>query len=443
MSVLRTYYVRFTDLKCPFYGHTFSRDQTPRNRASANSGYLPRAASKALHELLRVLPVAVITGARQTGKSRLLVSDPAVADHLLVTLDDPIVHAEALKDIGAFVRRAPKMIIDEVQRIPEILIAVKAVVDAEYQQTRGRFVLTGSANLLMMKTVSESLAGRAGYLTLEPMSRRELLGRAETGNWSLFFDKAPSQWADALAADDAGPADWRETARRGGFPYPALHLEEQQRGTWFDGYVATYLERDLRDLTAIADLSDFRRAMQAFALRAGNPVNASAVAADLGLVARTLRRWLDILNVSYQLLQLPAYTVRQAARLRKRPKYYWNDAGLALHLSGSPRPSGVHLETLVYADMRAWAALQLHRPQVMYWRDEDNREVDFVIEQKFKVVAFEVKATEKPGADDWQHLKHFVKHYHDKCLGGVLLHGGDETFMIADNIVATPWWRVL
>src|SRR6266542_538091 len=403
------------------------------NLAENTSDYVPRAASNALHELLNVLPVGVVTGARQAGKSRLLAADPALDGHLLVNLDDPETRQEAVKDMGAFVRRAPKMIIDEVQRIPDILIAVKAVVDEEYQQTRGHFVLTGSANLLLMKTVSESLAGRAGYLTLEPMTRRELLGRAETGKWNMFFEQAPREWQHTLDADQAGAADWRDTVRRGGFPYPALRLDERQRAAWFDGYVATYLERDLRDLTAIADLSDFRRAMQAFAIRAGTPVNASAVAADLGLVARTLRRWLDILNVSYQLLQLPAYTVRQAARLRKRPKYYWNDAGLALHLAGNPAPAGVHLETLVYSDLRAWAALQLHRPQVMYWRDEDNREVDFVVEQKSKVVAFEVKATQNPGADDWQHLKHFVTHYHDKCLGGVLLHGGKDTYMISDK----------
>lgn len=157
---------------------------------------------------------------------------------------------------------------------------------------------------------------------------------------------------------------------------------------------------DLRELSAIDDLISFRRAMQAFAIRTGTPVNSTAVASELGLVARTLRRWLDLLNVSYQLLQLPAYTTRKSIRLRKRPKYYWNDSALALHLSGDPDPGGVHLETLVYTDLRAWAALDRKHPALMYWRDEENREVDFVIERDGKLLAVEVKATTRPTYDD-------------------------------------------
>jgi len=408
-----------------------------------STDYRPRAASGRLAELMRVLPVVVLTGARQTGKSRLVSTELSFANHKIFTLDDITTRTEAEKDPDAFVSRAPRMVIDEIQRAPDLMIAVKAAVDREQQQTPGRFVLTGSANLLLMKQVSESLAGRAGYVTLEPMTRRELIGEASPGRWSSFFENPHSEWLSRISEAPAKKEDWKDAVRRGGFPYPALRLDPAERGLWFDGYITTYLERDLRDLSAVDDLVSFRRAMQAFALRTGTPVNSAAVAAELGLVARTLRRWLDVLHVSYQFLQLPAYTARKSVRVRKRPKYYWNDSALALHLSGNSEPEGVHLETLVYADLRAWAALEPKRPSLMYWRDDENREVDFVVEREGKLLAIEVKTTKRPTWDDWKHLVNFVSQYRKSVVGGLLLHGGDEIFPAAEGIVAAPWWRVL
>ena len=405
--------------------------------------YHPRAASNRVADLLRILPVVVITGARQTGKSRLLSSESSLSDYQLFTLDDIATRTEAMRDPAGFVGRAPRMIIDEIQRVPELLIAVKAAVDREQQETTGRFLLTGSANLLLMKAVSESLAGRAAYVTLEPMTRRELSGDPATGDWSMFFDNPQSEWLAQLTGSSAKKADWKAAARRGGLPYPALRLQNDDRALWFDGYITTYLERDLRELSAIDDLVSFRRAMQAFAVRTGTSVNSAAVAFELGLVARTLRRWLDHLDVGYQLLQLPAFTARKSTRLRKRPKYYWNDSALALHLGGDPEPNGVHLETLVYTDLRAWAALDTKHPALMYWRDDENREVDFVIEREGKLLAVEVKATTRPTYDDWKHLRHFISEYKRTGIGGVLLHGGDETFQAAEGVIATPWWKVM
>jgi predicted AAA+ superfamily ATPase len=404
---------------------------------------LARAASRRLDSLLRAMPVVVVTGPRQVGKSSLVRNTPALTNHRLIDLDDTPTRIAAERDPDDLVRRWPRVIIDEVQRVPALLLAVKAAVDAERHATKGRFVLTDSANVLAMHQVVDSLAGRAGYLAMAPMTRGELLGFGTSGRWGELWREPFSRWQDSLASNDAIPADWRELARRGGFPVPALHLDEDARHEWFLSYAATYLERDLRAVSAVDSLGEFQRAMRAFAIRAGTPVNHADVARELGLVARTLRRWLDLLVITGQVIEVGAWTVRRSTRLRRRPKFYWNDAALAMHVAGVTRPDGVHLETIVLNDLRTWASDDPERPTLHYWRDDADREVDFVIERGDNVLAVEVKATTKPVPDDWKHLKHFVREYEDRCAGALLLHGGDETFRASDRVLVTPWWRVL
>lgn len=404
---------------------------------------LPRAASGRLDALLRAMPVVVVTGPRQVGKSSLVRNTPSLGNHRLIDLDDTRTRIAAERDPEDLVSRWPRVIIDEVQRVPALLLAVKSAVDAERQASKGRFVLTGSANLLAMRQVADSLAGRAGYLAIAPMTRGELLGFGSTGCWDRLWSERFNRWQETLASNDAIPADWRELAGRGGFPVPALQLDEAARHEWFLGYAETYLERDLRAVRAVDSLGEFQRAMRAFAIRAGTPVNHADVARELGLVARTLRRWLDLLVITGQVTELGAWTVRRSNRLRRRPKFYWNDSAFAMHVAGVTRPEGVHLETIVLNDLRTWASDSAARPTLHYWRDEADREVDFVIEQGDRVLAVEVKATTNPGPDDWKHLKHFVREYDDRCVGALLLHGGDDTFQASDRVLVTPWWRVL
>lgn len=404
---------------------------------------LPRAASRRLDALLHAMPVVVVTGPRQVGKSCLVRNTPALAKHGLIDLDDTQTRIAAERDPEDLVGRWPRVIIDEVQRTPALLLAAKAAVDAERHAVKGRFVLTGSANLLAMHQVADSLAGRAGYLEMAPMTRGELLGFGTSGRWDELWSEPFSRWQDALGSNDAIPADWRDLARHGGFPVPALQLDEAARHEWFLGYATTYLERDLRAVSAVDSLGEFQRAMRAFAIRAGTPVNHAEVARELGLHARTLRRWLDLLVITGQVIELGAWTVRRSARLRRRPKFYWNDAALAMHVAGIARPDGVHLETIVLNDLRIWASGDPAHPALHYWRDDADREVDFVIERGEKVLAVEVKATTKPGPDNWKQLKHFVREYGDRCVGALLLHGSDETFRASDRVLATPWWRVL
>lgn len=366
--------------------------------------------------------------------------EPASRPYL--TLDDLDVLAQAREEPDALVARAPRLTLDEVQRAPELLLAVKRAVDQE--RTPGRFVLTGSANLLLMRAVSETLAGRAAYLTLWPMTRREQAGLGRGGLWSELLGAADDEWPDVLASNEAGPADWRDLARRGGYPSPAVQLDTAEaRAAWFAGYTRTYLERDLQELSSIGSLPDFRRLMRAACLRLGQLVNQTELGRDIGLPQPTVHRYLNLLETSYELVRLPAYSVNRTKRLIRTPKLYWCDAGLALHLAGQDAPGGPHLENVVLSDLLAWRAAQLEPPELLYWRTATGEEVDFVVESAGRVLPIEVKATARPRAADARHLRSFREEYADTTRAALLLHAGEETAWIAPGVLAAPWWRVL
>lgn len=406
---------------------------------------LPRVLEQSVLRALRLFPVVVVTGARRTGKSTLVRSSAPLMNRLYVTLDSAEALALARGEPRAFVSQAEQLTIDEVQREPDILLAIKEAVDRN--EYAGQFVLTGSANLLLMSRVSESLAGRARYLTLWPMTRREQLGFGTAGCWSEFLDTPVHDWPALVDAQIAPAENWRELAMRGGYPQPALgHPEPGQaadRAELFAGYTQTYLERDLRDLAAIDSLYDFQRLMRAVCERLGNIVHQTELARDVGLPRTTIQRYLNLLEVSYQLVRVEAYAVNRTKRLVKSPKYYWSDTGLALHLTGEGAPSGAHLENLVLTDLLAWRETDVARPGVMYWRTSTGEEVDFVVERKNRVLAVEVKASTNPGYADARHLRTFLAEYPDTSVGGLLLHDGNETFWISERILATPWWKVI
>lgn len=391
---------------------------------------------------MRSFPVVVVTGSRQTGKStlvRALAGDP---ERPYLTLDNLEILERARREPEALVRSAARLTLDEVQRSPDLLLAVKRAVDEE--KMPGRFLLTGSANLLLMQRISESLAGRAAYLTLWPLTRREQRGAGSAGAWKALFDSEEKSWPEILTADGAEPEDWRPLAIRGGYPIPAHELEDPDaRALWFDGYTRTYLERDLQELSTVTSLVDFRRLMRAACLRLGNLVQQTELGRDVGLPQPTVHRHLALLETSYQLVRVPAYAVNRTKRLIKTPKLYWCDTGLALYLAGETEPRGAHLENLVLADLLAWRDSQIPRPEILYWRTVRGEEVDLVIEWRGKVLPIEVKATAQPRLADARGLQAFRAEYPDTSLAGLLLHTGTETGWIAEGVLAIPWWRVI
>ena len=386
------------------------------------------------------MPAVVLTGARQTGKSTL--AQATAPGRRFATLDDFDVLDAARRQPESLLGGATPITLDEVQRAPDLLRAVKAAIDDDRQA--GRFLLTGSANLLLMKQISESLAGRASYLNLWPMTRREQLGMGQCGIWEALLANPDAEWPAIAAAQDAPAEDWRALARRGGFPSPALHMADAaERAIWFEGYLRTYLERDLLDLSAVAALPDFRRLMRTACLRLGQPVNQTALGRDVALPQATVHRYLNLLETSYMMVRLPTYAVNRTKRLLKAPKLYWGDTGIAMHLAGASEPQGAHLENLVLGDLLAWRDARPSRAEVLYWRTAAGEEVDFVIEAGASLLPIEIKATANPRLRDTTTLRSFRREYAGEARAGLLLHTGDTLEWLAPDVLAAPWWRVL
>lgn len=405
---------------------------------------LPRAVAPALQAALRVMPVVVLLGARQTGKTTLVRSHPALSGRAYLTLDDLDVRLQAEADPEALVSRAPALVLDEVQRANDVLIAVKRAVDRDRPRRPGRFVLTGSANLLMLRRIGETLAGRAAYVTLWPLTVGERAGTGRSGLWGKLLATRFAQWGRLISAAGAKPLNWREEVRRGGFPVPAHELTTaEERALWFTGYIQTYLERDLPDLRAVENLADFRRLAQAACLRVGALLNQAELGRDVGLSQPQVHRFLNVLDASYLAVRLPAYAVNRTKRLIKAPKLYWCDTALALHLSGETEPRGAHLENLILLDLLVWRELATPRPEVLYWRTADGKEVDFVIETPRRLLPIEVKASTRALPADARGLEIFLDEYPDRSDGGLLLYAGDEIFPLTRRVLAAPWWSVL
>ncbi|MYA15594.1 MAG: ATP-binding protein [Gammaproteobacteria bacterium] len=401
--------------------------------------FLPRAIEGRLANHLRVMPAVVVSGARQTGKSTLarrLVPE----SRRFATLDDLDVLDAAQRDPTSLFGDEP-ITLDEIQRAPELLLAIKRRIDE--QRRPGQFLLTGSANLALIARVSESLAGRAGYLTLWPMTRREQLGLGCTGCWDQLLAASDSAWEDVAMAQPAAREEWRDVVRRGGYPDPAVHLaDDADRAIWFDGYLRTYLERDLAALSSVASLVDFRRLVRAACLRVGQVANQTEIGRDVVLPQPTVHRYLNLLETSYLLARLPAYAVNRTKRLIKSPKLYWCDTGLALRIAGAD-PAPAHLENLVLCDLLAWRESRPDPAEVTYWRTTAGEEVDFVIETGDALLPIEIKATVNPRLRDSTRLRVFRREYPDRARAGLLLHDGHRVEWLAPDVLAVPWWRVI
>ncbi|MGA3372673.1 MAG: ATP-binding protein [Terracidiphilus sp.] len=345
--------------------------------------WISRAIESHLKHSARTRPVIVLTGARQTGKTATLLH--LFPNHAFVSLDLPTEAEQAEKEPESFLKRyPPPAIIDEVQYAPGLFRRIKAAVDAN-RARNGQFLLTGSQKFTLMKNVSESLAGRADIAELETLSFAEIRG--------------------------ALPQARIETAIvRGGFPELYANLEIDSTA-FYNSYLATYLERDVRSLTNVGSLRDFERFLRACALRSANMLNKADLARDVGIAPSTANQWLSMLEASGQAILLEPWFSNKTKSMVKSPKLYLADTGLLCALLNirseealrqSPA-AGAVWETFVFAQLRDRERRAGRAGSLFFWRDR-SREVDFVVDTGGRLELFEAKWTELPDAGDTVNL---------------------------------------
>lgn len=401
------------------------------------TNYINRRLSLKLKEIVEQFPVTVLTGARQVGKSTLLRHD--FPDFKYCTMDDYGVREQARLDPQSLWVGTDRVTIDEAQKAPEIFDAIKLAVD---EDSRRKFVLSGSANLLLMKNVTESLAGRALYVELFPMTYGEMNGVMEAKNFVNLWDTAAHQPEMEVEAVDPLPY-----LLRGLMPPLVQERQPSRVLNWMEGYVRTYLERDLRELSQVESLVDFRRVMQCLALRTGNILNQADVAKDSRVSNPTTHRYIRLLEVSNMISRIPAFSTHRGKRLVKSPKLFFVDVALAVFLSGyfdienltNSRELGGYFETLIGHHLRSLCESMTPRASLYYWRTTSGREVDFVVEHGRRLMAFEVKWTSRPTVYDIQHLLTFLEQY-PETVKGVLVHRGHRIQWLHSKVIAVPWW---
>jgi predicted AAA+ superfamily ATPase len=402
----------------------------------------PRAVHRHLLADLQLYPVVALMGARQVGKTTLCLQLAGDLGLVRRTLDDRDVREEAqsdpegflagLGDAGAF--------IDEVQRAPDLILAIKAVVDRDPR--KGQYLLTGSNQPKVGQSVSDSLLGRATYRTLRPLTLSELRFDEEHPGWSFLFDDDETHVLAELErrAASSGPLAWQDVVRTGGFPR-AVSAPANQRLRILDDYVEIFARRDVQEILSVGSTPRLEAFVRLVATRTGQELNVSDLSRDLGVPVTTLRRWLDALQRSYLVELVPAYSRNAGQRIIKSPKIYSVDAALALAASRDTTPTGFHLETLVAGDLLVWRDGDPTR-DLYHWRLSSGPEIDFILEERGELLPVEVKASSGVGAEDARHLAMFRERY-GNARRGVLVSCDPGIRVLRSGIVACPWWAVV
>lgn len=400
-----------------------------------------RYLSSALEAALADTRVVLLNGARQVGKSTLARRLADERGGQYQTLDDPAVAAAAQADPGAFVQAAGDFaVIDEVQLVPGLFAAIKRVVDRDPRP--GRFLLTGSANVFMLPRVAESLAGRMQVLTLQPLAQSEIADSGHNIVDALFGGGA---WTLRTV-----PTDKADLARRvvtGGFPEVLGRADPERRAAWFGAYLASLLQRDVRDMAHIEGLRDLPRLLGLLAARTGGLMNVSEVARTAAIADTTLRRYLALLEAAFIVQPLAAWSANLGKRLVKAPKLHLLDTGLAAHLQGRLDPAalvaspqfGPLVEAFVVQEVRRQLGWSRVRASAWHFRTAAGREVDLVLERgDGHIVGIEVKSGSSLRPADAAGLAALAEATGERFVRGVVMYAGDQLLPLGQKIWAVP-----
>ncbi len=399
----------------------------------------PRHIEPRVVEALTDTPVVMISGPRQAGKTTLVRRIAANHGIRYLTLDDEITRLAAVEDPVGMIRAQDRAVIDEIQRAPQLLLAIKKTIDEDRRP--GRFLLTGSANLMTLPAVTDSLAGRMETLSLLPLSQSEMHGG--TANWldSVFSGRLPEPRM-VLTGDELV-----EAVLRGGYPESVSRSTARRRTAWSRQYIDALIQRDVRDLAGVDRLDSLPRFLRALAQVSGQLCNYSQLGGQLLLDHKTAARYVGLFEQMFLLRRIDVYAANRLNRVVKTPKLQFIDSGLlATLLDFSPAVArqdrsrfGNVLETFVYGELRKHATTADGDYQMLYYRDHDQYEVDVVIENAGgQLIGVEVKAAASIKSSDLRGLKRLASTAGDCFKMGVVLYDGEEIMPIGDRLCAVP-----
>jgi len=392
-------------------------------------------------------PVVLLNGARQTGKST-LARDFAQAHSIpYITLDDVTQLAAASSDAQGFLAGfGDRAVIDEVQKVPGLFPAIKMSVDRDRRP--GRFLLTGSANVLLLPQISESLAGRMELITLLPLSQGELHGQRERFLDGVFAESLP-----VLQPDDA--IDLKYAVLAGAYPEVIKRPAGKRRDAWFVAYITALLQRDVRDLANIEGLTDMPRLLSLLAARVGSLLNMSELSRSSGIPNSTLKRYLSLLQATFLFQPLPAWSSNLGKRLVKSPKIHLIDSGLTAHLAGVTRQSldrdpvffGHLFENFVVNELRKQTGWSDSRVNLHHYRTTTGREVDILLEDAAgRLVGLEVKTSATVVRKDFSGFDALSEDTGRQFVRGIVLYTGEQSVAFGENYMALPVsaiWRMI
>ncbi len=392
---------------------------------------LKRSVEDILNEALSISPAVLLAGARQVGKSTLCLTrdnEYRVFDNLterMAALNDPVGYASTL----------PKPVtLDEIQKVPELLEGIK--IDIDEQRTNGRFLLTGSANVLDMKRAKDTLAGRIIEIPMWPLSQKELHNKADENIIDTLFNEGVEGLSCANLSHDALFA----AIVNGGYPEITKIETERGKSLWFNAYISTYVERDIRDVGELRDISAFIRFYNIIAPRSCGLLNKSNLASAANLSEPTISNYLSMLAMIYQISLLRPYSSNISKRFIKSPKLFMTDSGLFSHLLdvrnveqliASPRKGDI-VETFVYSELLKHIDYSCKQPQIYHYRTNDKKEIDFIIEKAGTIFAVEVKSSQSVKNDAFRHIADFQKKSSGN-ITGIVLYAGDTLLSFGDE----------
>jgi hypothetical protein len=398
----------------------------------------PRWIEPRIDEALLDTPVVLLAGPRQAGKTTLVRQFAERGLHYL-TLDDELTLLSAREDPVGMIRNLDRAVIDEIQRVPQLLLAIKKSVDEDRRP--GRFLLTGSANLMALPAVADSLAGRMETLMLLPLSQSEIENR-------------PANWIDRVFAGEiltANPpvlgSNLVERVLRGGYPEAVARPTEKRRTAWARQYIDAIIQRDVRDVAEIDKLDQLPRFLRALAQTAGQMCNYSELGGQVGLDGKTVSRYISVFEQMYLLKRIDVWARNRLKRVVKTPKLQFIDSGLLGMLTNISHKDvqldktgyGHILESFVFGELLKHTTTSDDDYRLLYYRDADKFEVDVVIENSAgQLVGVEIKASATVKERDLRGLKKLASLSGDQFTAGVLLYDGDETMPLGSNLWAAP-----